>query len=197
MVKAVLRFKNKRPLGRRGLYWLKVHVATTYGFDKKHPDARAVWVDQHIDYIRACTVGHIDVEFFKAADSPWCFFVAARELIRALDSGNPEAWETGLAVAMDATCSGMQHLSAILRDPVGGLFTNLLPNNGEEKEDIYAASAGVTVSMLQKDTANPEQSQFWLSAGVPRGLAKRPVMTYVYGGTLQSCTEYILSLIHI
>lgn len=191
-VKAVLQFANKKKLGTRGLYWLKGHVATCYGFDKKHPDARAVWADDNIDLIRDAVENHVDSDFFRGADSPWCFYVAARELIRAIDSGDPTEWESGIPVAMDATCSGMQHLSAILRDPVGGLFTNLVPNNGEEKEDIYAAVAAVAIASIQHDTDNPVQSRFWLDAGVFRADAKRPVMTYVYGGTLMSCTEYVL-----
>lgn len=190
-VKAVLQFGNKKRLGVRGLYWLKGHVATCYGFDKKHPDARAVWADEHIEMLRDAVQNHADSDFFRAADSPWCFYVAARELLRAIDSGNPTEWESGVPVAMDATCSGMQHLSAILRDPVGGLFTNLLPNDGEAKEDIYAAVAAVALSSIQADRDNPVQAQYWLDAGVFRADAKRPVMTYVYGGTLMSCTEYV------
>lgn len=190
-VKAVLQFGNKKALGKRGVYWLKVHVATCYGFDKKGMDTRAIWTDNNMDLIRDAVANHIDSDFFRGADSPWCFFVAARELVRAMDSGSPETWESGVPVAMDATCSGMQHLSALLRDPVGGMFTNLLPNNGDEKEDIYAAVAAVAVSLMQKDTENLEMAQYWLDAGVPRSAAKRPVMTYVYGGTLMSCTEYV------
>ncbi len=190
-VKAVLQFANKKPLGKHGLYWLKVHVATCYGFDKKLMDTRAVWADENIDLIRDAVENHIDSDFFRGADSPWCFYVAAKEMLKAIDSGSPETWETGVPVAMDATCSGMQHLSALLRDPVGGMFTNLLPNNGTEKEDIYAAVAAVAVSSIQKDRENLAQAQYWLDAGVPRSDAKRPVMTYVYGGTLMSCTEYV------
>lgn len=190
-VKAVLQFANKKALGKRGLYWLKVHVATCYGFDKKLMDTRMVWTDTNMELIRAAVADHVDSDFFRAADSPWCFYVAARELIRAIDSGSPETWETGIPVAMDATCSGMQHLSALLRDPIGGMFTNLLPNNGDEKEDIYAGVAAVAIASIQKDKENPEQARYWLDAGVPRSDAKRPVMTYVYGGTLMSCTEYV------
>jgi DNA-directed RNA polymerase len=190
-VKAVLQFANKKKLGVRGLYWLKGHVATCYGYDKKHPDARAVWADENIDLIRDAVANHVDSDFFRGADSPWCFYVAARELVAALDSGAPTEWESGIPVAMDATCSGMQHLSAILRDPVGGLFTNLVPNKGFEKEDIYAGVAAVALSCIQKDKEHLAQAQFWLNAGVFRADAKRPVMTYVYGGTLMSCTEYV------
>lgn len=190
-VKATLQFANKKPLGERGLYWLKAHVATCYGYDKKIMDARVVWTDTNMQFIRDAVQNHIDSDFFRAADSPWCFYVAARELLRALDSGSPETWETGIPVAMDATCSGLQHLSALLRDPVGGMFTNLVPNNGTEKEDIYAGVAAVAVANIQKDLDNLEQAQYWIDAGVPRSAAKRPVMTYVYGGTLMSCTEYV------
>lgn len=190
-VKAVLQFANKKKLGVRGLYWLKGHVATCYGYDKKHPDARAVWADENIQLIRDAVDNHIDSDFFRAADSPWCFYVAARELVHAIDSGNPTEWESGIPVAMDATCSGLQHLSAILRDPVGGLFTNLVPNKGFEKEDIYAGVAAVALAGIQKDRENLVQAQYWISAGVFRADAKRPVMTYVYGGTLMSCTEYV------
>jgi hypothetical protein len=190
-VKACLQFGNKKPLGSNGLYWLKAHIATCYGYDKRGIDARVVWADEHIGLIREAVQNHIDSDFFRAADSPWCFYVAARELVRALDSGSPETWETGVPVALDATCSGLQHLSALLRDPVGGMFTNLRPNNGPEKEDIYAAVAAVSVATIQKDTAELVQAQYWVDAGVPRSAAKRPVMTYVYGGTLTSCTEYV------
>ena len=190
-VKAALQFAKKKPLGKRGLFWLKVHVATTYGFDKKLFPIRAAWTDENMQFIRQAVADHIDSEFFLGADSPWCFYVAARELVRAIDSGNPEAFESGVPVAMDATCSGMQHLSAALRDPVGGMFTNLLPNHGDEKEDIYAGVAAIAVSGIQKDKVNLVQAKYWIDNGVPRSMAKRPVMTYVYGGTLQSCTEYV------
>lgn len=190
-VKAVLQFGNKKPLGKRGLYWLKVHAATCYGYDKKLFDARAVWTDENLHMLRDCVANTVDSDAFRGADSPWCFFVAARELLAAIDSGSPETFMSGVPVAMDATCSGMQHLSAILRDPVGGMFTNLLPNHGTEKEDIYAGVAAVSISSIQKDKENLEQAMFWLANGVPRSAAKRPVMTYVYGGTLMSCTEYV------
>ncbi|AXY81912.1 putative RNA polymerase [Pectobacterium phage Momine] len=191
-VKASLQFANKKALGKRGLYWLKVHVATCYGFDKANFDRRSTWVDENIQYIRDAVQEHVDSEFFRAADSHWCFYVAAKEMLAAIDSGSPETWETGIAVAMDATCSGLQHLSAVMRDPIGGMFTNLLPNNGVEKEDIYAGVAAIAIASVQRDKPdNPEQALYWGTHGVPRSMAKKPVMTYVYGGTLNSCTEYV------
>lgn len=190
-VKASLSFANKKPLGGRGLYWLKVHVATCYGFDKANFDRRVTWVDDNLELIRDAVQHHVDSDFFRGADSHWCFYVAAKGLLEALALPNPELYETGIPVAMDATCSGLQHLSALLRDPVGGMFTNLIPNNGVEKEDIYAGVAAITVANIQKDKENIVQAQYWMHNGITRSMAKRPVMTYVYGGTLSSCTEYV------
>ena len=62
-----------------------------------------------------------------------------------------------------------------MRDPVGGMFTNLLPNNGVEKEDIYAGVAAIAISNVQKDKENPEQAMYWGTHGIPRSMAKRPV----------------------
>lgn len=191
-VKACIKLKEAKPLGKEGVYWLKVHIATCYGYDKAAFDTRAAWVDKNIEAIRIAVQDDIDSEFFLGADSPWCFLVAAQDYLTALDSGKPEAHTSQIPVAMDATCSGLQVFSALLRDPVGGMMVNLLPNDGVEKEDIYAAVAGIAIGNIQKDTENLEMAQYWITAGVPRAMAKRPVMTYVYGGTLSSCAEYIL-----
>lgn len=190
-VKASLRFANARALGTRGLFWLKVHIANCFGFDKPRFDVRAAWVDQNLDALRVVLQDNVDSELMQKADSPWCFYTAVRELFAALNSGSPETYQSSLPVAMDATCSGMQHLSALLRDPIGGGFTNLYDGGGENKADIYAGVADMAVKLVQSDRENPEQGQYWLLNGITRAMAKRPVMTYVYGGTITSCTEYV------
>lgn len=190
-VKASLRFANAKSLGSRGLFWLKVHIANCFGFDKARFNVRAAWVDAQLDALRVVAHDNVDAEMMQKADSPWCFYVAVRELFAALDSGHPETFKSSLPIAMDATCSGMQHLSALLRDPVGGGFTNLFDNGGENKADIYAGVADKAVSLVESDRDNPEQGQYWLLNGITRAMAKRPVMTYVYGGTITSCTDYV------
>lgn len=190
-VKACIKLKEAKPLGADGLYWLKVHVATCYGFDKAAFDTRAAWVDKNLPAIKIAVQETMDSEFFTAADSPWCFLAAAKDYLKAIQYVNPELYPSQIPVAMDATCSGLQVFSAILRDPIGGLMVNLTPNNGVEKEDIYSAVAGIAISNIQKDTENLEMAQYWKDSGVPRSMAKRPVMTYVYGGTLISCSDYV------
>jgi DNA-directed RNA polymerase len=98
---------------------------------------------------------------------------------------------------MDATCSGLQHFSALLRDPVGGLYVNLSDEaKCGPKQDIYARVASSAMQAMQADLEDSEEetrnmAKWWLSVGIPRSLAKKPVMTYVYGATLQGTCQFV------
>jgi DNA-directed RNA polymerase len=45
LARAVLHFHNKKALGKRGVFWLKVHIANSLGYDKVSPQERAEYVD--------------------------------------------------------------------------------------------------------------------------------------------------------
>lgn len=107
MQKALLSFGRAKPLGERGLFWLKVHVATCYGYDKALFEKRASWVDENIEQIRDVARSPFNAEAFKSADAPWCFLAACIDLVNALDSESPELYESRIPVAMDATNSGL------------------------------------------------------------------------------------------
>ena len=47
----MLLFGESKPLGERGLRWLKIHLANLYGFDKSTFDERVSFVDRHLDDI--------------------------------------------------------------------------------------------------------------------------------------------------
>lgn len=201
LAKAVLHLHRKKPLGPRGVFWLKVHIANSFGFDKERMQDRARWTEQNWKNIEAALdepENHPDV---WGTDAPWCMFAAAWELREAMRSGNPETYETGIPVHMDATCSGLQHFSAILRDPVGGLYVNLTdPNKCGPKQDIYSRVAQATMYMIQRDTEGLDEeiaalAAWCLKVGIPRSLAKKPVMTYVYGATLRGTAEHIETML--
>lgn len=204
LAKACLRFARKKRLGARGVYWLKVHVANCFGFDAEHFDTRAAWTQDRLADLRRA-VRERDYGAFADADSPLCAFAAVVELDRAMASGAPESFESGIIVHMDATCSGLQHFSAILRDPVGGRFVNLV-NPGVRKADIYQRVLDLSVEALRRDAAyqcvDPDRAAYarlWLDfiegSGKGRKLAKGPCMTLVYGttfrGILDSCLDWL------
>lgn len=49
--RGLLKFADKKPLGERGLRWLKIHLANLYGFDKASFDERVQFVHEHLEDI--------------------------------------------------------------------------------------------------------------------------------------------------
>ena len=201
IAKAVLHLHEKRPLGRRGLFWLRVAIANNYGYDKVRFKERAAWTEQNWELIESALDAPEDHPDVWGGDAPWCMFTAAWELREALRSPNPELYRTGVPVHMDATCSGIQHLSAMLRDPVGGKFVNLVDDElVGPKQDVYGKVASAAYKALENDLNSPDanvrlMAQFWYKRGIERALAKKPVMTYVYGATLRGTAQYVLSYV--
>jgi len=195
--KAVLHFHQKKPLGVDGLYWLKVSIANSFGFDKERFDDRVKWTESNWREIERALdepENHVDV---WGTDAPWCMYAAAWELRAALQSGSPESYCTGIPVHMDATCSGLQHFSAILRDPVGAQYVNLIDEaKCGPKQDIYSRVAQNAMQVIRRDMQDSdekiaEMAAWWDKVGISRKMAKHPVMTYVYGATVKGTAEHI------
>ncbi len=192
--KALLEFGRGKPLGERGLFWLKVHVATCFGYDKTLFEDRAAWADANFSKIEQLAEYPFDCPAFTQADSPWCFLAAAIDLVNAVRSGCPEEYISRIPVAMDATNSGGQHLSAILRDPIGGRLTNLFWEGAPEKADLYMDVKRRTDERVIQDLDKEEyviQSTYWTENAITRSMTKRPSMTYFYSATVRSCSEYV------
>lgn len=195
MAKGVLHFREKKPLGKRGLFWLKVHIANSFGFDKERMDVRAQWTENNWDAICEA-LDHPEDYPERLGDSPWCVFSAAWELREAYRSGRPEEYQTGVPVGMDATCSGLQHFSAMLRDPHGGQLVNLTNGDGQgPKADIYSAVKSwveekLHQECLQEAPERRQRAEWWLGKGITRAMAKKPVMTYCYSATTRSAAEH-------
>jgi len=53
MSRSLLVFQEKRPLGKNGLRWLKIHLANLYGVDKCSFDERAEFTEKHLEQVIA------------------------------------------------------------------------------------------------------------------------------------------------
>lgn len=194
--RSVIHFKQKKPLGHRGIFWLKVHIANCFGQDKGRFEARAAWTDQNWEALSEGAHAPEDSDLYRGlAEAPFVACSAVQELQAAFASGDPASYCTGIPIHMDATCSGLQHFSAMLRDPVGGKYVNLLDSGGEVKADIYGRVAEVAMQKVQRIASDSTHkwcaaARLWLEVGLPRSLAKKPVMTYVYGATLRSVADH-------
>lgn len=201
IAKGLLRLAAGKPLGVRGLYWLKVHGANRYGYDKCDNDDRVRWVDQrHDEFVRAGMDPLSNRDTWANADKPYQFLAFLIEYAKCAaltDIGIPAAeFVSRIAVGLDGSCNGLQNFSAMLRDPIGGAATNLTPQS--RPADIYTQVARVCTGKLDTQegwrtfvakygTVSPDTG----IGALPRSLAKRPVMTLPYGATRQSCTKYI------
>lgn len=192
--KGLLEFADGVELGEHGAKWLAVHLANCYGNDKISFEARHQWVLDNEDWILECAENPLDALAWAEADSPFCFLAACFEWAQYKREGN--SFKSRLAVALDGSCSGIQHYSAMLRDEIGALATNvkMLPG-ATQKEDIYQRVADATNNLLQKDVASGETGEWavlLLSHNmIDRKVVKRAVMTLPYGSTYSSCLEYV------
>lgn len=191
--KALLRFADGAALTERGLYWLRVHGANTYGEDKVSYASRVEWTLKHERQIQDTANDPLsNTDFWGNADKPWQFLAFCYEYNKYLRHGL--GVQTHLPIGLDGTCNGLQNFSAMLSDPIGGAAVNLVPS--DKPRDIYATVAEVCTKKLEGNKDN--LAGIWLDFArtqpgqlLPRGLAKRPVMTLPYGSTQQSCREYI------
>jgi DNA-directed RNA polymerase len=138
LARGLLEFAEGRSLGPRGVYWLKVHIANLFGVDKVSFEERVKWTEENSERLLAAAADPLNFHSIWAkADSPWSALAAIFEFAGYMVQG--EDYVSHLPIAMDGSCSGLQHYSAMLRDPVGGREVNLVP--GDKPGDIYTQVA--------------------------------------------------------
>ena len=186
--KGLLQFANGKALGEGGGYWLAIHGANSYGVDKVPLDDRVEWVVQNEDAILAVAESPLENRFWMAADAPFQFLAFCFEWAGARLYGDD--FISHIPVAMDGSCNGLQHLSAMLRDPIGGAAVNLLPS--DRPSDIYTQVMLVVRRELERRAGLGEPTAgLWLTV-LTRSVVKRPVMTLPYGATRQGFADQIV-----
>ena len=207
LAKGLLRFAEGKEVDENSIKWLQIHGANVYGYDKESYEKRIEWVLERHEVFKTYVDNPLENQGWAEADKPFQFLAWCFEYVDYLN--NPDTFRTHIPIQLDGTCNGLQHYSALLRDPVGGAAVNL--TNAEKPNDIYAKVAekleeklnelvlGNTTSLCGNNNIsstssiiNPvAMSKAWLDLGINRKLTKRPVMVLPYGGTILSCREYI------
>ena len=178
--KALLQFAYGKPLGLQGFRWLCVHIANLFGVDKVSLKDREAWVLENFDALMDSGQDPLDGNrFWAAADDPYCALAACMEFAEAALMDDPSKFVSRIPVALDGSCSGLQHFSAMLRDEDGGRAVNLLP--ADTPQDIYAQVA--KYAQDQAETSTDESALPWRGGKVVRKIAKRPTMTFCYSAT--------------
>ena len=178
-VKSLWLFSEGKPLDSVGMAYLKIHTANCGDFGKvsKAPFAdRLMWVNEHWSLLVETAKDPWADLWWTAADSPFCFLAACNELRKYEEQGDD--YVCHLPVAIDGSCSGLQHYSAMLRDEAGGSYVNLLPH--DSPADVYKEVAGIVNQLVLEDTEDPMAAE-WLAHKIDRKVTKRATMTLCYG----------------
>jgi hypothetical protein len=149
-VRGLFLFADGKPIGEKGLLWLKAHIAARADgvswsnhqaprLSELNLEQRIAWTDANGPLLLKLGQAVLDGEDDPAKwawvlpkDEPIQFLAACAELVQAWE--NPE-FVTRLPLTFDASCSGLQHLCAMTRDEVGGRYVNLIPS--EAADDFY------------------------------------------------------------
>ncbi len=187
------------------LRWFKIHGSNCYGVDKAPYEERVNTIndlEEDIKLIAEDPIRHRHL--WKDADSPyqylaWCFEYA--DYLK-----DPENFVSHLPIALDATCSGIQIYSGLLRDNEGAESVNVV---GDVRNDIYQEVADKVNGYLNKgdyqkhysyttgDGVSHEQSTVALANSIKgkitRNLTKRNTMTQPYSVTKFGMFEQLKS----
>ena len=173
--KSLIYFMEEGPVNE---WWLAFQVATTYGLDKAPMDERIAWVNNNHEFL-----SHIandpegTISEWSSVEEPWCFIAAVLEYDQCVIKRTKKT--SGLPVSVDATCSGLQHLSALALDQTAAEMVNVVPT--DKPSDGYLIVAEKAKEIL------PEH----LHPLITRKVTKRTVMTTPYGVTENSARDYI------
>ena len=197
-IKAILEFATGKEIvdGSEAHAWLSVATANAWGEDKLSLQERIDWAEENAEMI--LSVGNNPKEDFRwmEADDPLSFLRCAMELNAVrVASSEGRSHVSHMPLAVDATCSGIQHFSAMLRDEVGGETVNLRAT--KQRQDVYQRVADLVIERLKEDrNNNPDpliqaKAAAALRVGVCRKMTKRSTMIVPYNGTFHACMSYI------
>lgn len=142
-VRGLLQFRDRIGFGQHGERWFKIHTANCYGVDKVSFDARVAWFDANVSEMQRVASDPRANRFWTEASEPWQFLACC---FATCDDRAAQR----LIAKIDGTCNGLQHYSAMLRDPVGGALVNLVPS--DQPAHAYMKVLEVVRGVMQDDS---------------------------------------------
>lgn len=91
----------------------------------------------------------------------------------ALESGNPEAYESSLPVHQDGTCNGLQHYAALGGDVQGAKQVNL--EASDKPSDVYSHVGAMVEEVIERDCQRGEKYALMLRGKITRKVVKQTV----------------------
>lgn len=184
LARSLLLFAKGRPLGDKGLDWLKIHLINLVGSMKSKS------LSERLDY--ANSILHVEIldsadnpwdgrRWWTDNENPWQVLACCKEIAKAIRSRDYRQYISHFPVHQDGSCNGLQHYAALGRDPGGALAVNLIPS--DRPQDVYSRVVDIVEAMRKEDAAKGNKQAAMLEGFIQRKVIKQTVMTTVYGVT--------------
>jgi DNA-directed RNA polymerase len=184
-IKALLEFKNGcNIVTEDDLYWFLIHGANCFGYDKDDYDERVRKIKERTDEIKAIAEDPMaNRNYWKDADSPFLYLAWCFEYADYL--ADPSGFISRIPIALDATCSGIQIYSGLLRDKDGARAVNVI---GDTREDIYQRVADKVNEYLNKGDY-PKLIKYTQSDGTHHEVSTKPIADSLKGKVNRKLTK--------
>lgn len=182
LAKSLCYYADKKPLGRSGYTFLLSQASTMFGEDKLNMDAKINFAEEHLDEWMVWAENPVKYKDWMNTDDPHNFLACINEIYEALKLDDPYKYESGLPIALDASCSGLMILSALSRDSKSGELCNLTKT--DDRGDYYLHIAD-HCSVFEND-------EFWSKhKDKRRKIVKRQAMIFFYSAKAKCMQDTI------
>ncbi|XP_053177815.1 DNA-directed RNA polymerase, mitochondrial [Scomber japonicus] len=183
VTRAILLFAEGKPLGPKGLDWLKIHLVNLTGLKKRSSlQGRLEYANTIMEDILDSANNPLNgKKWWMNADEPWQALACCMEIADAVRSPDPTQFISHFPVHQDGSCNGLQHYAALGRDVIGATSVNLMPC--DEPQDVYSGVAQQVEEFRARDAENGVKIAQVLEGFISRKVVKQTVMTVVYGVT--------------
>lgn len=187
---ALLNFWEGEAINEDGKIYLYIYGANSHnekGISKASFEERIKWVKLNYDKII-----NLDKELILSAENPFVFTAFCLNMRKI--HNNPNAI-IKTPLFLDATCSGIQHLAALMKDLELGSQTNLIPSKMEEGPgDIYDSLLEPINKAINKFGEENLDYSLLSLVKLTRKEVKRSIMTKVYNVTVYGISQQLQGL---
>lgn len=186
LAKNLLYFNEDEILNEKGFDYLYIYGANAYnenGLAKKSINERINWVKKNYQNILK-----MEKDFLMNAKEKFTF-AAFCLVIKKLHQNHKAVIH--LPIFLDATCSGIQHLAALMKDLDSASRVNLIEQNTDELvADIYSDVVGPVNEALNKfGLENMQTHSHFTKLQLTRREIKPLVMTKPYNASIFGMTQ--------
>lgn len=191
---AILEFWKGEPLTDTGLNIFYAYGASIYSNvnNKNNEKYRINWVKNNKSNIL-----NMNSDFIRSAESPVSFAAFCLEMRRLEENRNVEI---KMPVFIDATCSGIQHIAAIIGDTELATKVNLIPKivqNNDKPDDIYQSLVEPINNAINKCGREKDGFKALSNLWLTRKELKQPIMTLNYNVSVFGMKEQLYNSLKV